>query len=169
MNEEERQRYYELGRKLVAEQSFIGAIVGGAGATVLAAGIYAIITVASGGFSYGFMAAGIGVLIGLAMQFLGRGLESKYTALAMIYAVVGYLLGNIMVFILFIARLEQASPLDILARTESSEMVRWSLERMQFVDVLFFIAAIAGTGYFVKRRLSHDEGNAIRTYEMMGE
>lgn len=47
MNEEDKQRNYELAEKMISEQNFAAAVTVGAVATLLAAAIYGITTAAS--------------------------------------------------------------------------------------------------------------------------
>lgn len=64
MNDEEKQRNYELAEKLISEQNFAAAVIVGALATLLAAAAYGII-VETWPFSYGLAAAVVGIVIGL--------------------------------------------------------------------------------------------------------
>lgn len=58
MNDDEKQKNYELAEKLISEQNFATAIISGAIAMLLAAVAHSII-VAAWHFSYGFAAAGV--------------------------------------------------------------------------------------------------------------
>ena len=87
MDQEEKQRNYELAEKLLSEQNFGPAVIAGAVAMILAAGIYGVM--ASGGVSYSFMAAGIGIAIAFTMRFLGRGIATKFALVASVYAILG--------------------------------------------------------------------------------
>ena len=166
MEEEEKQRHYALAEKLLSEQNFVPAVIAGAIATILAAGIYGVIALGSGGVAYSFMAAGIGVVIGLTMQFLGRGISTRFAIVASIYAVLGCILGNLFVVVLYAARANQVSPFDVLLNIPPSELLTWAFAGMGFADMIFWIAAIAAAAYFVKRRLSREEGAALHIYEM---
>ena len=94
MDQEEKQRNYDIAEVLLSEQNFPAAVIAGAVATLLAAAIYGII-VARWNFSYGFAAAGIGIVVGISMQYLGRGIKMKFAVAAAVYTVAGCLLGNI--------------------------------------------------------------------------
>lgn len=84
MNDEEKQKNYELAEKLISEQNFAAAIIAGAFATLLAAVAYGI-TVELWAFSYGFAAAGVGIIVGLSIGFLGRGISTKFAVAAALY------------------------------------------------------------------------------------
>lgn len=53
VNNEEKQKNYDLAKRLISEQNFTAAVIAGAVATLLAAAAYGI-TVATWSFSYGF-------------------------------------------------------------------------------------------------------------------
>ena len=74
MHDEEKQKNHELAEKLISEQNFAAAVIAGAIASLLAAVAYGII-VEAWPFSYGFAAAGVGIVIGFSMGFLGRGIS----------------------------------------------------------------------------------------------
>ena len=102
MNDEEKQKNYELAEKLFLEQNFAAAAIAGAFATLLAAVAYGIV-VEKWPFSYGFAAAGVGIVIGLSMGFLGRGISTKFGVTAALYTIVGCVLGNLFVKIMNLA------------------------------------------------------------------
>ncbi len=81
MDQEEKQRNYDIAEVLLSEQNFAAAVIVGAVATVLAAAIYGIV-VARWDFSYGFAAVGIGIAVGISMQYLGRGIDTKFAVAA---------------------------------------------------------------------------------------
>ena len=166
MDQEEKQRNYDLASSLLSEQNFAAAAISGAIAMILVAGLYG--AMASGGMAYSFMAAGIGVAIGFTMQFLGRGIDTKFAVVASVYAVLGCLLGNLFAGVIYVARVNSVSTFDVLLRTPPSELASWIAADLQFVDLVFWIAAIGAAAYFAKRRLSREEGLAIHMNEMRG-
>ena len=113
MNNEEKQRNYELAEKLVSEQNFAAAVIVGAVAAILGAAAYGI-TVATWPFSYGFAAAGVGIVVGLSMQFLGRGISTKFAVAAALYTIAGCFLGNVFRVMLELAPANATSQIDIL-------------------------------------------------------
>jgi len=164
MDQEEKQRNYELAEKLLSEQNFGGAAILGAVAMILAAGAYGLM--GSSGTTYSFMAAGIGLAVGLTMQYLGRGIDTKFAVVASVYAITGCLLGNLFAVVIHVARVNVVSPFEVLLRTPLSELASWIVSDLQFADLIFWIAAIGAAGYFVKRRLSREEALAIGMYEI---
>ena len=74
MDDEEKQKNFELAEQLMSEQNFTAAMIAGAIAMLLAAVAYGIV-VEAWLYSYGFAAAGVGIVIGFFMGFLGRGIS----------------------------------------------------------------------------------------------
>ena len=99
MKDKDRQDNYELAEKLISEQNFVVALIAGAIAMLVAAVAYGMV-VEAWPFSYGFAAAGVGIVIGFFMGFLGRGISMKFSVAAAVYTIVGCILGNVFVRII---------------------------------------------------------------------
>lgn len=96
MDDAEKQKNYELAEKLLAEQNFAAAVIAGAVATGIAVFAF-VIVVARWPIAYGFAAAGLGIIIGLAMQFVGRGIATKFSVVATVYTLIGCVVGDLIV------------------------------------------------------------------------
>ena len=153
MNDEEKQKRYDLADKLISEQNFPAAVIAGAVATVLAAAAYGIIT-ARWAFSYGFVAAGVGIVIGLSMQFLGRGISMKFAVLATVYTIAGCVLGNVFRVIMELARASATSPIDVIQNNSLSMLADQSLSYVSPVDLVYWFIAVFCAVFFAKRPLS---------------
>ena len=148
----------------MSEQNFVGALIFGAAATILAAGFYGVI--GSSGTMYSFWAAGIGLAIGFTMQYLGRGIESKFSIVAAVFGVAGCLLGNMFAVAIYVARANTVSPFTVLRSTPLSELGSWMVSDLQLVDLIFWLAAAGAAAYFAPRRLSREERLAIGMYSL---
>ena len=167
MDQEEKQRNYEIAEALLSEQNFAAAVIVGAVATVLAAAIYGIV-VTRWNFSYGFAAAGIGIAVGISMQYLGRGIETKFAVAASVYTIAGCLLGNVFRVVMLQVRGNATSPLDVFRSNELSVIAGWSVSYVSFVDLVFWFVAVFAAVFLVKRPLSRSEKLAIGMYELKG-
>ncbi len=167
MNDEEKQKNYELADKLISEQNFAAAVIVGAVATILAAAAYGII-VATWAFSYGFVAAGVGIVIGLSMQFLGRGISMKFAVVATVYAITGCVLGNLFRVIIELAQANATSPIDALRNNSLSVLAEWSVSDVSFVDLVYWFVAVFCAVFLAKRPLSRSERLAIGLFELRG-
>ena len=132
---------------------------------LLAAGFYGVLAVAAGGMVFRVMAAGIGVAIGLAMQFLGRGIDSKFPVAASVLAVLGCLLGKYFAIVMLTAKGQRMSPFDIFSSVPPGEVLSQIYKSLGVADLVFWMLAIAAASYFAKRRLTHEEGLALHVYE----
>ncbi len=167
MDDEEKQKNYELADKLISEQNFAAAVIIGAVATLLAAAAYGI-TVATWDFSYGFAAAGVGIAIGLSMGFLGRGISTKFAVVATLYTITGCAIGNLFRVIIELARATAASPIDVLRNNSLSVLVERSISSVSFVDFVFWFVAVFCAVFLAKRPLSRSERLAIGIFESRG-
>lgn len=167
MNEDERQRNYELAGKLITQQNFAAAVVVGAVATFLAAAAYGI-TVAIWPFSYGFAAAGVGIVIGISMGFVGRGISMKFAVAAAVYAISGCVLGNFFRVIIELAQATATSPIDVLRNYSLSVLAERSVSNLSLVDLVYWLVAVFCAVFFARRSLSRSERLAIGLFESRG-
>jgi hypothetical protein len=164
MTPEEKEQNYKLASQLLSEQKFGSAVIGGSVAAIIAAGIYAVVTVAMG-YATAFLAIGIGVAVGFAVQYLGRGIETKFAVIASVLAVVGCVLGNIFASILFAARAHDKSLFEIAANIEIAQLNHFVFADFQLLDWLFWPLAIYAASFFAKRSLTRKQGLAVQTNE----
>lgn len=156
MNPDDKQRNYALAERLLSEQHFAAAVIAGAVAAILAAIVYTIV-VARWDFSYGFAAAGIGIAIGMPMQYLGRGIDMRFTVAAAVYAIAGCVLGNVF---------RVVSPGNLLTADHFSPIVDRVLDNISYVDLVFWFIAAFAAGFLAMRPLSRADRLAIGLYRM---
>lgn len=156
MNDAEKQRNFELAEQLLAEQNFRAAVVAGVVATLLAAIAYGLV-VAKWPFAYGFAVAGVGIVVGMSMQFPGRGIETKFALAAVVFTILACLLGNLVQ-----ALLSQGDrSLSVLVDRTAAYLTLGNM-------IYFFIAAFAAA-FLVKRPLSRAQRLALGVYRMRGQ
>ena len=165
MKQEDKQRNYELAEKLISEQNFAAAVIAGAVATLLTAAAYGII-VATWSFTYGFAAAGIGIVVGLSMQYLGRGIETKFAVAASVYTIAGCVLGNVFRLVMYRTQPNSISPLYVFRNNDFSELAEWSASYVSLIDLVFWFVAVWFAVVLVRRPLSRSERLAIGMYEL---
>ncbi|ANO52043.1 hypothetical protein [Woeseia oceani] len=161
MQQVDKQKNYELAEALLAEQNFAAALIVGAIAMLLAATAYGLTTVVWP-FSYGFAAAGIGIVIGFSMQYLGRGIQMRFAVAAALYTIAACVLGNVIRAILSAGR----SPLHVIGSDDFAEYVQTGLAYVSFVDLVFWFVAIWFAIFLARRPLSREEITAISLYEL---
>lgn len=128
-------------RQLESEQNLlVGTLAGGIAATVGAVA-WAMITVATS-YQIGWMAVGVGFLVGYAVRTIGKGITPLYGVVAAALAVSGCLAGNVLTTCMLLSR-EQALPLsDVLFKLDPAIITALLVATWQPMDLLFYGLAI---------------------------
>lgn len=138
------------------EQNFSGAILGGALAAIVGAVIWAIITYTTK-LQIGWMAVGIGFLVGYSVRFLGKGLDEKFGYVGAIFSLLGCLLGNLFAVIIFTSNEFNETFFSLLFSLNLSIIVEIFKETFSIMDLLFYGLAIY-EGYKISfRTLNENE------------
>lgn len=107
-------------------------------------------------YQIGWMAIGVGFLVGVAIKFFGRGKTPMFGISGAVLALIGCLLGNLIFYAGIIAREESASFLEVfffLVLSPAAAMEIFMVA-FDFMDILFYaLAAYAGfnTAMDIKR------------------
>lgn len=165
MNDEESQKYYELAARLMSEQNLTAAVIAGAVATVLAAVAYGVV-VEAWPFSYGFAAAGVGIVIGLSMGFVGRGISAGFAVAAAMFTIAGCLLGNLFVVVIGLAKSTARSPIDVFRTHSLAGLIERSMSGFSLIDLVYWLIAVACAVFFARRPLSRADRLAIGLHAM---
>lgn len=160
MNDDERLQNAERAIRLLAEQNFVAAVIGGGFATMLAAAAYGIV-VAMWPYFHGFAAAGVGTFVGLAVGFLGRGIRTRFAVIASVYTIVGCLLGNVVASAISAARNTRSSLLDVLRDQPASALWQWAVEGWSLINLVYWLVAIACAAFLARRALSRADRLAL--------
>ena len=164
MKDEEKRKNDDLAIKLLSEQNFPAAIIAGAVATVLAAAAFGMI-VATWTFAYGFAAVGVGIVIGLAIGFVGRGIETKFAVAAAMYTIVGYVLGNLSWVIMDLAQAKGTSPIDVLEKHSLPALAAQAVSDGFSIYLAYWFVATVAAVFLSRRALSRSDRLAIGLYE----
>lgn len=165
MDDDEKQKNFELAERLLSEQNFSAAVIAGVIAMLLAAVAYGIV-VETWPFSYGFAAAGVGIVIGFFMGFLGRGISMKFSLSAVVYTIVGCVLGNLFEKIVNLARATATSPVDVLQSNSLSVLAQWSVAGLSLIHLVYWFVAVFAAAFLAKRPLSRAQRLAIGLLEL---
>ncbi len=149
---------------LKSEQNLAGAIFGGMLAAVVGGILWAAITVATD-YQIGYMAVGVGLLVGYAVRLLGKGLDKVYGFVGAGFALAGCLLGNFLTIAVLVAREEVVSILDVLLyyATTPTVTVEAMIATFSGIDLLFYGIAVYEGYKFAFRRVSQAQLDNLRT------
>jgi hypothetical protein len=153
LDEARLERYME-GLKL--EQNLIAGALAGLFASVVGAALWAVITLATK-FQIGWMAVGVGFLVGYAIRFFGKGIDKVFGIVGAVFALLGCILGNILTIVGFVANEEGLGFFETLIRLDYSQLPSLMLQTGSPIDLLFYGIAIYEGYRFSFRKLTEEE------------
>lgn len=128
------------------ESNLLMGLIGGGVAMLVSAIIWGVITYVTE-YQIGWMAIGVGFLVGIAVKFFGRGKTAIYGISSAVLALIGCVLGNLIFYAGIIAREEGASFLEVfffLLVTPAATLELFTIA-FSFMDILFYgLAAWVG-------------------------
>jgi hypothetical protein len=132
--------------QLEDQPSLLMGLIGGSVAMLVGAVVWGAITYFTE-YQIGWMAIGVGFLVGIAIKFFGRGKSMIFGLSGAALALLGCILGNLIFYSGIIAREEGASFLEIFLfflRTPLAALEVFTIA-FDFKDILFYVlAAYAG-------------------------
>lgn len=137
-------------------QNLTMAFVGGLGAAALGAVIWAAITALTY-YQIGFMAIGVGFLVGYAVNKLGQGVDPIFGYIGAGLSIVGCLAGNILTTCIIVSQQENVAMGEIIAGLNPSVVVEIMTYTFSPIDLLFYGLALYYGYRFSFRRLTKDE------------
>lgn len=153
--------------KLKIYQDFYYAIVGGILASLISAFIWAFFTVLTK-YQIGFMAIGVGLLVGFSVQFFGAGIDKKFGYLGAFLSFIGCLLGNLFSQVGFIAQEESLGYFETLSYLNFGLILNILVESFNPMDLIFYGIAVYEGYKFAFRRLSVQEINNLKSGIFVG-
>ena len=157
---------FELARKLLKEQSLVGAILAGTVAAI--AGAIAWGALAHGiGASYSIFGIGVGVLVGWGVREFGRGIENLYPMIAIVLAIFGCIAGNFAVTVIDALAYGETIA-ELLASLTWEVFLGYLKYSLGFLDVLAWAVAAFCAGWLSKRHLDTEEALAVYAYRIHG-
>jgi hypothetical protein len=132
--------------QLEDQPNLLMGLIGGALAMLVGAIVWGAVTYFTE-YQIGWMAIGVGFLVGVAIKFFGRGKTLIFGISAAALALIGCLLGNLMFYAGIIAREQSVSFLEVfflLLTTPAAALEVFAIA-FDFKDILFYaLAAYAG-------------------------
>lgn len=141
-----------------SEQNLVMGTFAGIVAAVAGAGIWAGVTVVTE-YQIGWMAIGIGVLVGFAVRMTGKGISQTFGIAAALLSFVGCILGNILTITYFVAVNQDMTFMDILTQLNYPIIVEMLTTTFEIIDVLFYGLAIYFGYRYAFRQISEDDLN----------
>ena len=150
--------------KLIKEQSFRDAVVGGLIVIILFSVLWAMLSTLLGRI-FPWMTVVLGILLGLVIRRAGKGLDWRFPALAAGLALFGSLASNVVVAAAFTAEELGATTLEVLQAVTSMTWPVFFAEVVSAADIIFALFSAAVAAYYANRRLTRSEYSALRKWE----
>jgi hypothetical protein len=144
-----------------ADQSMPLALAGGVVAALVGAAIWAIVTDMTG-YQIGWMAVGVGFLVGYAVRYLGKGIEPSFQYVGAVCALLGCLLGNYFAMAGFAAQQLHVDFFTVLSRIPLDKAVGLMQLSFQPMDLLFYAIAVYEGYRFSLKRITPEELAALQ-------
>lgn len=128
------------------ESNLVMGLVGGVVAMLIGAVLWGAITYFTE-YQIGWMAVGVGFLVGVAIRFFGKGKSLVFGISGAVLALIGCLLGNLLVYTGILAREEGAPFLDVFLFFVTTPSALLEIFKIAFdpMDLLFYaLAAYVG-------------------------
>ncbi len=153
--------------KLKAHQDFSFAIIGGSLAALTGAFLWAFVTVALK-YQVGYMAIGVGLLVGFSVRFFGAGIDKKFGHLGASLSLLGCLLGNLFSQVGFIAQGQSLGYFETLTYLNFGLIINILIESFHPMDLLFYGIAIFEGYKFAFRKVTVQEIKNLRSETFEG-
>jgi len=133
-----------LMQTLHDEQNLLMGGLTGLFAALAGAGVWAAVTVATE-YQIGWMAVGIGFLVGYAVRLVGKGIAPVFGAVSAALSLLGCAAGNLLTFTWFISSAEGLSFMEVATQLNVAIVVEILSSTFEVMDILFYgLAAYFG-------------------------
>lgn len=134
-------RHAEAMSELMARQNLALAIVAGLVTSLVSAGIWAFVTKLTE-YQIGYMAIGVGFLVGFAVRFAGHGVTPVFGFVGAGFSLLGCILGNLFAGCAFIAAAQGVSFWDVVGGLDF-ELAKFIMTEMfGMMDLVFYAIAV---------------------------
>ncbi len=143
---------------LRSEQNILFGSLAGLAASMFGAGIWAAVTALTE-YQIGWMAVGIGVLVGFSIRIAGNGIDQTFGIAGAALSLIGCVVGNILTITYFISINQEMAFMDIFAQLNPGIIYEMLTSTFEIMDILFY--GLAGYfGYrYAFRPVSEDDIN----------
>ncbi len=157
-----------IGERLEAVQSVPAAFLAGLVAIVVFSVLWTMLSLLLDKFFPWFTLV-MGALLGLVVRRAGLGLDWRFPVLAAAMALVGSLVGNLIVAAAFTAEELQSSVLSVLAGFSELNWSAFFAEVLTPADAVFAVFAAAIAAFYSIRRLSRRQYLALRLWRQSND
>jgi hypothetical protein len=137
-------------------QSLLAGTLAGVAAAIVGAGLWALITALTK-YQIGWMAVGVGFLVGMAVRQFGKGIDKSFGIAGAAISVLGCAAGNLLATCIMISQQQQVPFSQVLSSLNSEVVTSLMKVTFQPMDLLFYGLAVYAGYRFSFRRISAEE------------
>lgn len=152
----DQERLTALLRSMEARQNLPMAVLAGALASVAGAGLWAFVTMLTG-YQIGWMAIGVGFLVGWAVRLAGRGGAMVFGVVGAAFALLGCLLGNFLSLVDGVGAIEGLGFFETLGLLDYAMVPELMAATFHPMDLLFYALAVYAGYKFSFERIDVDQ------------
>jgi hypothetical protein len=128
-------------QRLRSEQNLVLAVLAGGVAALLGASVWAAITFTTS-FQIGWMAVGVGFLVGYAVRTFGKGIDKSFAIVGAAWSLAGCAAGNLLSVIGVISKHQNIPFFDILDKLNPEIVASLMQATFNWMDLLFYGIAV---------------------------
>jgi hypothetical protein len=137
-------------------QNLLFGTIGGVIAAAIGAAIWAIITALSN-FQIGWMAVGVGFLVGYGVRISGKGIDKTFGVVGAVLSLLGCVVGNLLTACILISKHQHIAFLQLLPGLNPQIAIELIKATFHPMDLLFYGIAVYEGYKFSFRRLRKEE------------
>ena len=142
--------------RLRADQNLVAGVLAGAVGAVVGAGLWAAVTLFTG-FQIGWMAVGVGFLVGYLVRLAGKGIDKSFGVAGALLSLLGCALGNLLAVCGMLARQEGVPFLEVMSSLDAETVGQLMAHTFSVMDLAFYGIAVY-EGYKLSiRELTEEE------------
>jgi phosphate/sulfate permease len=119
----------------------VAGVGAGAVAALIGAVLWAVITNVTG-YQIGFMAIGVGFIVGYAVRVAGKGIDQTFGIVGAVLALLGCLVGNALAILAIVASQEGLTYSELVSQVDVPIMINLMTTTFSPIDLLFYGIAI---------------------------
>jgi hypothetical protein len=143
---------------LRSEQNLPAGIVAGLVAALGGSAIWALTTVLAE-YQIGWMAIGVGLVVGFSVRMAGKGIEPIFGAIGAVLSLIGCLIGNLLTMTYFFAVNEEVAFFDALGQLNLDLAIEIMVVTFDYMDIVFYGIAVYFGYKYAFRQVTQDELN----------
>ena len=149
-------------KDMESKQNLPMAVIAGFISSIIGAAIWAAVTVATE-YQIGWMAIGVGLLVGFSVRFLGKGINTIFGYIGASFALFGCLLGNFLSVLGFISIQEGINYFEVFGMIDYSKVPEIMISTFHPMDLLFYGLAVYEGYKFSFQNLSDDQISELQS------